>query len=70
MYREPHTIIGVAPDVMEKLIDKIEATPNINIALALPKEDGSGLIDVIWIELFQSSGLRAAMAAAKPCAVE
>jgi signal peptidase I len=70
VYREPHTIIGLASWNLEESIDRIEATPEIDIALALPKEDGSGLINIAWIRPYQSHGLRAALAAAKPCAVQ
>ena len=69
MFVAPHTIVVLPPWMIDDAVDKIEATANLNIALALPKEDGSGLIDIAWYSPFGSTGLRAAMTAAKPCAV-
>ena len=68
-FAAPFTIVGLPNWLIDDAAKAIESAPQVNFALSLPREDGRDLTDVAWISPTNGSGLRAAMAAAKACAV-
>ena len=69
LYKAPYTVVGLPPWFIEEVLDKIEATPEVNISLVMPAPGGNGLIDVEWYRPFTSRGIRAAMVAGQACAL-